>query len=132
MERQYSDGVSDALVEAKVTIKPKRPILNLNYQKPTIWYDLTLSYLHWQGGISGIVRTELTYARYLKKLNPETRFFAHYADYLFEVTEDRLLWLFNDDDLSVAYKNFQGYWKTHESQGTGHRNPFVIPTPFKF
>jgi glycosyltransferase involved in cell wall biosynthesis len=95
-------------------------------EKPTIWMDLTLSFLDWQGNVNGIIRSELNYARYLKQIAPETRFFAYTDDYFFEVEQSYLIWLFDDSDLSLAYSMFQNYWAKHESAGTGFRNPFRV------
>lgn len=96
------------------------------WQKPVIWMDITLTYLQWGGGVTGIIRSELNFARYLKSIEPSTRFFAYKDDYFFEVLPDYLSWLFNDSDLASAYKMFQSYWQQHESDKTGHRNPFQL------
>lgn len=113
------------------SIKTEKHLLKIKrassaYVKPTLWMDITLSFLEWQGNVNGIVRTELNYARYLKKLDPNTRFFAYTDNYFFEVDSGYLLWLFNDSDLSSAYTMFQHYWNTHEAAGTGFRNPFRV------
>lgn len=97
-----------------------------NSGKPIIWMDITLSFLDWQGNVNGIIRAELNYARYLKKIAPETRFFAYTNEYFFEVEPDYLLWLFDETDLSSAYNMFQTYWKSHENAGTGYKNPFRV------
>lgn len=96
------------------------------WSAPPVWMDLTLSYLQWGGGLSGIVRAELEIARNLKALYPDTRFFAYEAsgNYFFEITADLLLWLVEGKDLSKAYLSFQRYWKGHEDQATGSRDPF--------
>ena len=94
--------------------------------RPTIWLDITLSFLEWKGNVNGIIRSELNYARHLKQIAPNTRFFAYVDDYFFEVEESYLLWLFEDSDLSSAHHMFQTYWKSHEDAGTGYRNPFRI------
>ena len=93
---------------------------------PAIWMDLTLSYLHWKGGISGIVRAELEFGRHLKALRPDTRFFANQMgdDYFFEVDASYLQWLFEADDLTKAYKSFHEFWLPREEDGSGYRNPF--------
>ena len=98
----------------------------MEWQQPTIWMDLTLSYLHWKGGISGIVRAELELARHLKALRPDTRFFANQMadDYFFEVDASYLKWLFEAEDLTKAYKSFHDFWLPLEEAGTGYRNPF--------
>lgn len=98
----------------------------IEWRRPTIWMDLTLSYLHWKGGISGIVRAELELARHLKELRPDTRFFANQMadDYFFEVDASYLKWLFEADDLTKAYKSFHNFWLPLEEAGTGYRNPF--------
>lgn len=91
--------------------------------QPTIWMDITLSFLQWGGGVNGIVRAELTFAYYLKKLQPETRFFAYQDNTFFEVKEGFLSWLFDGNDLSIQYKGFQDYWNKYEKIGSGFRNP---------
>jgi glycosyltransferase involved in cell wall biosynthesis len=96
------------------------------WQKPVIWMDITLTFLQWGGGVTGIIRSELNFARYLKSIEPSTRFFAHQNGYFFEVLPDYLHWLLNDSDLATAYKMFQTYWQQHESAKTGHRNPFQL------
>jgi glycosyltransferase involved in cell wall biosynthesis len=92
--------------------------------KPTIWMDITLTFLQWQGNVTGVIRSELSYARYLKQVAPTTRFFAYSDGYYFEVEPSYLLWLWEDSDLSTAYSMFHRYWQGHELAGTGHRNPF--------
>lgn len=93
---------------------------------PTIWMDVTLSFLHWKGGISGIVRAELELARHLKSLRPDTRFFANQMgdDYFFEVDPSYLKWLFEAEDVTKAYKSFHDFWLPREEEGSGYRNPF--------
>lgn len=95
-------------------------------EPPVIWMDLTTSFLEWEGGISGIVRAELEYARQLKKLDPRTCFFVYQRgyDYFYKIDESYLLWLFDGSDLSAGYANFRKFWAEHEANGTGHRNPF--------
>ena len=95
-------------------------------EPPVIWMDLTTSFLEWTGGISGIVRAELEYARKLKELDPRTRFFAYQRvyDYFFEVDTGYLTWLFDQPDLHAGYKHFRAFWNEHEENNTGFRNPF--------
>lgn len=98
---------------------------------PVIWLDMTTSFLNWGGGISGIIRAELSYARYLYKMDNRTRFFAlHYEDsnqqsYFFEITYDCLEWLFNDLDLSTAYRNFRVFWDDMELKKGIFRDPLI-------
>jgi glycosyltransferase involved in cell wall biosynthesis len=94
--------------------------------KPTIWMDMTLSFLEWKGNVNGIVRAELNYAKYLKQIAPETRFFAYTNEYFFEIENNYLLWLHDATDISSAYEMFQTYWLKHEADGTGFRNPFRV------
>ncbi len=89
-----------------------------------IWIDLTISYLYWRGGISGIVRAELTFARNIYKIYGNVHFFAFDQGNFFEIDKSYLLWLLNDLDLAAQYSMFQKYWADIESAGTGHRNPF--------
>lgn len=93
---------------------------------PVIWMDLTMSFLEWQGGISGIVRAELEYAKHLKALDPRTRFFAYQRvyNYFFEIDDSYLSWLFDGDDLATSYNHFHEFWLEHEANNTGFRNPF--------
>lgn len=98
-------------------------------QPPVIWMDLTLSYLLWEGGIQGIIRAELEYAKQLKAQDPRTRFFAYQPgwNHFFEIDESYLTWLFSDHDISDSYKHFHEFWAEHERQGTAFRNPFRNP-----
>jgi glycosyltransferase involved in cell wall biosynthesis len=96
---------------------------------PCIWLDISMSFLYWEGGISGIIRSELTFAKYIYELYPCVRFFAWSHSKYFEVQPDMLTWLFNSDDLTINYKWFQDFWKHHESSGTGSRNPFAAGMP---
>lgn len=96
-------------------------------ESATIWMDLTLTYLHQQNAsLSGIVRAELTYAYYLKKIDPRTRFFAHengYGGYFFEIPDEDLEWLFEAKDLTAAYQGFHDVWREREASGTAWRDP---------
>jgi len=105
---------------------PAHKSATVKWSSPTIWMDLTLSYLQWTGGVSGVIRAELEFARTLKQLRPDTRFFGYqtYHDYFFEIDPSYLQWLFEADDLATAYKSFHDFWIPREEQGTGHRNPF--------
>lgn len=98
-----------------------------------VWMDLTLSFLNWNGGLSGIVRTELAYARYLYELDNSTRFFAYQVgvgdSYFFEIKHDYLAWLFNDLELSQAYQNFREFWSNAESNASVFRNPLLNVDP---
>lgn len=117
---QVKKGVQLPAIEAPTT---------LSTAKPTIWMDLTLTFLDWGGHITGIVRAELTFAYYLKKLAPETRFFAYTRGepgYFFEIEEGNLTWLFEAVDLSESYRNFNAFWKHAETTGEGHRDPFRV------
>lgn len=133
-QTRWSDTASMILENVSKFIKSsppinKRPELWVQpkvWEKPVIWMDITLTYLQWRGGVSGIIRSELNFARYLKSIEPSTRFFAHQGDYFFEVLPDYLSWLFNDSDLASAYQMFQSFWDQHETAGTGHRNPFQL------
>lgn len=92
---------------------------------PEIWFDLTVSFMLWDGGLAGTIRTELTFARHLNKILPNVHFFALSGEVIFEIKPDLLLWLFGDEDLSRAYKSFQDFWKPLESAGTAYRDPFT-------
>jgi len=93
-------------------------------EKKSIWYDLTLSYGMWRGGVTGIIRTELILAHHLSKIIPGIRFYAFHEDAFFEVPKDRLLWLFESADVTSKYASFQKFWGEAEQQGNGHRLPF--------
>ncbi|AJK45175.1 glycosyltransferase [Burkholderia plantarii] len=112
--RAIHENVNRFVVEQRV---PAR-------KPPEIWMDLSLTYLHWQGGVNGIIRAELTLARHLHELAPKTHYFAQDGGHMFEIPHDMLLWLFNDDDLSTAYQHFNDFWNHHERQGSGFRSPF--------
>ncbi|MET3139232.1 glycosyltransferase involved in cell wall biosynthesis [Undibacterium sp. GrIS 1.2] len=112
--------VSRLPVRVKSTLK-HQPVLEV---KPVIWLDITLAFIYLTNGMSGIIRTELNYAKYLKSVSPNTRYFAYDEGYFFEVLPEFLLWLFDDVNLTASYKMFQSFWKKHESEGTGYRNPF--------
>ncbi len=126
---RWSD-TAQSLLDAALAFTPGQVEDGFN-EPPVIWMDLTLSFLDWGGGISGIVRSELEFARRLKALDPRTKFFAYQrynnGDYFFQINEGSLLWLFDNTDLSEAYKNFQEFWSGHENDGTGYRDPFRYP-----
>lgn len=116
--------VRDSIVMAAADIQAGPPAV-----KPTIWMDLTLTFLDWGGHITGIVRAELTFAYYLKKLAPDTRYFAYTRGspgYFFEIEQANLDWLFNAVDLSESYRSFNLFWKNAESKGEGYRDPFRL------
>ncbi|WP_336966852.1 glycosyltransferase [Sphingobium aquiterrae] len=123
---KWSD-TAQMLLNAALTYAPTE--LNAPTAPPVIWMDLTMSFLEWEGGISGIVRAELEYAKQLKAIDPRTRFFAFQRgyDYFFEIDDTYLSWLFDSTDLSLSYANFHKFWADHESGNTGHRNPFRQP-----
>jgi len=128
-----------AVKEAITTLGLKHPHAERRQKrylnKPTIWMDLTLTFLQWERGVTGVIRAELTYAYHLKKLAPNTRFFAWQGhaegSYFIEINDDLLLWLFNATDLTTAYKQFHDFWLPREREGNGYRNPFGLgrPTP---
>ena len=118
------DAVSDLTSQLPTKNEKKRQ--QLEWEKPVIWMDITLTFLYKHDGISGIIRSELNFARYLKSINPNTRFFAYYDNYFFEVLPEYLIWLFDESDLASSYKMFQAYWENHETAGTGYRNPFRV------
>ena len=101
--------------------------------QPTIWMDLTLTFLQWERGVTGVIRAELTYAYHLKKLAPDTPFFAWQShpegSYFIEIADEMLLWLFDATDLTTAYKQFHDFWLPREREGTGYRNPFGLGRP---
>ncbi|SDC06646.1 Glycosyl transferases group 1 [Sphingomonas sp. YR710] len=94
---------------------------NVPWKKPVIWMDLSLTFLNWGGGMQGIVRVELTYAHYLKKIAPDSRFFAYHNGRFFEIPTDYLTWLWDAEELSAAYDFFHDFWNKAESEGTGSR-----------
>lgn len=124
---RWSD-TAQSLLDASLAFKPATEDSSFD-EPPVIWMDLTLSFLDWAGGISGIVRSELEFAKRLKALDPRTKFFAYQRNgqYFFQIDDGYLLWLFESADLSVSYKNFQQYWSSHENDGTGYRDPFRYP-----
>ena len=130
-----------AMIEQKVaelvSLAPaKAPVRSVAINgKPTIWMDLTLTYLQWEGGVTGVIRAELTYAYYLKKLVPDARFFAWQAHgespYFIEIQDSYLSWLFESTDLTSSYKAFHEFWLPREREGVAFRNPFFggLPSP---
>ncbi|WDG52055.1 MULTISPECIES: glycosyltransferase [Pseudomonas] len=94
-------------------------------QKETLnlWFDLTLSYAVWRGGVSGIIRSELILAHYMEKLVPGVKFFGFYEGKFFEIPRDRLIWLFASTDVNRQYATFQKFWNEAEAKGEGHRIP---------
>ena len=123
---KWSD-TAQMLIDAVRRFEPKAP--SISNDAPTVWMDLTMSFLEWDGGISGIVRAELEYARHIKTLDKRTRFFAFQRgyEYFFEIDDSYLDWLFASDDLSAGYNKFRDYWHNIESNNEGHRNPFRHP-----
>lgn len=121
---KWSDTAREMLDAAFAYVPTHTPAIS--NEPPVIWMDMTMSFLEWHGGISGIVRAELEYAKHLKALDPRTRFFAYQRvyDYFFEIDEGYLAWLFDSTDLSISYSNFHAYWAEHENNNTGFRNPF--------
>lgn len=93
-------------------------------EQQNIWYDLTLSYGMWRGGVTGIIRTELILAHHLSKIFRGLRFYAFHEDAFFEVPKEKLLWLFDSADVTSQYAGFQQFWGEAEQQGRGHRLPF--------
>jgi glycosyltransferase involved in cell wall biosynthesis len=97
-------------------------------QLPSIWLDVSTSYLYWEGGVAGIIRAELTFAKYLRDISPEANnihFFAASNNRFFEVSPERLQWLFDSQDLVQDYKWFQDFWKNHHVK----RDPFFDGPP---
>jgi len=92
-------------------------------KRPTIWMDLSLSYLHWNSSLTGVTRVELMYAKTLREIAPSTRFFAWDDGNFFEIESSYLTWMDDSDDLSQAYNDFNEFWKHHEKQGISFRNP---------
>lgn len=116
--RETAGSIYSAVNEYRRKNKPKK-------LDPEIWIDLTTSYLQWRGGISGIVRAELTFARNIYESHFDVHFFAFDDGNFFEIDKSLLLWLLNKEDLAEQYAMFQNYWSMHESAGTGYRNPFA-------
>jgi glycosyltransferase involved in cell wall biosynthesis len=115
------------LSAASKAFNTQQEALNLSQEEPTIWMDLTTSFLWWRTGkISGIIRAELTYAHYLKRKLPKTRFFGYDKGHFVEIDEGLLLWLFESSSITQSYANFNAFWSQHENQGTGDRNPLVF------
>jgi glycosyltransferase involved in cell wall biosynthesis len=95
---------------------------------PEIWFDISTSYLYWDGGVAGIIRAELTFAKYLYDIAPNSNnvhFFAWSNNHFFEIIPERLQWLFDSNDLVRDYKWFQDFWKNHHVK----RDPFSDAPP---
>ena len=73
----------------------------------TIWIDLTNSIEKWQGGIVGIVRTELMLAKELSQLDPTVKFSKCTSIGFCEVHPSEIEWLLRSENLSEDYSNFQ-------------------------
>jgi glycosyltransferase involved in cell wall biosynthesis len=125
----WSD-TADMVYSALSNFEPATPSRSLApadaSDKPTIWMDMTVTFLQWGGGVNGIVRAELTIAYYLKKIDPNTHYFAYENGCFFEIPSNHLDWLFDADDLATAYDRFHEYFKAEESAGTCYRSPFVL------
>jgi glycosyltransferase involved in cell wall biosynthesis len=117
---KLTEKVVASKARAEIWKAPATPI------NPVIWMDVTTTFLWWRGGISGIIRTELNFIKYLKKTQPNVRFFAHADDYFFEVQPHYLWWLFDDSDLQTSYEMFQDYWEKKENAKLEYRNPFQL------
>lgn len=91
---------------------------------PEIWFDLTASFLHVPGVISGIIRVELSYAKFLYELYPNVHYFAYADGEIFEIQHDKLQWLFEGEDIASQFKFFYEFWSSLESEGKGYRNIF--------
>jgi len=91
---------------------------------PTIWMDLSLSYLNWNHSLTGVTRVELMYAKMLRSLEPTARFFAYDQGSFFEIEPSYLSWMDDGADLSEAYDRFHAFWHGHEQSGTSFRSPF--------
>jgi glycosyltransferase involved in cell wall biosynthesis len=97
-------------------------------QLPSVWLDVSTSYLYWEGGVAGIIRAELTFAKYLRDISPDennVHFFASSNNKFFEIAPERLQWLFDSKDLVQDYKWFQEFWKNHHIK----RDPFFDGPP---
>jgi glycosyltransferase involved in cell wall biosynthesis len=132
--RNWADTAAEILVsvdsieQSTTSGALARPFRAAAQPKPTIWMDLTTTFLEWSGHVTGITRAELTFAYYLKKVEPETRFFAHVRGpkpYFFEIEKGYLQWLFDAKDLTKAYNDFHAFWKHRETEGGAFRNPFT-------
>lgn len=91
--------------------------------RPEIWMDLTLSYLNWNSSLTGVTRVELMYAKTLRQLDPLTRFFANDGGHFFEIDPTYLSWMDDNEDISQAYNDFNGFWQHHEANGLSYRSP---------
>lgn len=102
-----------------------------SYTPLNMWFDLTLSYSVWRGGVTGIIRSELILAHNLEKLVPSLRFYAFYEGRFFEIPRDNLIWLFASPDVGSQYADFQRFWAEAEASGRGNRIPFdcLLPLP---
>jgi glycosyltransferase involved in cell wall biosynthesis len=95
---------------------------------PEIWFDLTTSFLHANGNMSGIVRVELSYAKAIYEMYANVHFFAYWDGDLFEINIGMLSWLFDSLDIESSFKYFDTFWRNRESSGTGHRVPYADDT----
>lgn len=102
-----------------------------SYTPFNMWFDLTLSYAVWRGGVTGIIRSELILAHNLEKLVPGLRFYAFYEGRFFEIPRENLIWLFESSDVGSGYAEFQRFWAEAEAAGLGNRILFdkLLPLP---
>tara|TARA_R110000868_G_scaffold18003_2_gene78268 strand:+ start:15201 stop:18197 length:2997 start_codon:yes stop_codon:yes gene_type:complete len=94
-----------------------------NQKNPSIWMDLSLSFLNWNSSLTGVTRVELMYAKTLRQIVPSTRFFANDGGHFFEIDPSYLTWMDDNDDLSQAYADFNAFWHNHEKIGNSFRSP---------
>jgi glycosyltransferase involved in cell wall biosynthesis len=73
-----------------------------------LWMDMTNTLVMWQGGVVGIVRTELEIAKNLKKLQPDLRISVYRDGCFEEIPEKKLAWLWNANTVTEAYLSHFG------------------------
>lgn len=112
-----SANIFDIILKETDNMKPR------TVESP-IWFDLTTSFLHVPGVISGIIRVELSYAKFLHKIHSNVHYFAYANGKIFEIDKDKLSWLFESEDVAASFKFFYEFWSSHEAAGTGSRIPF--------
>jgi glycosyltransferase involved in cell wall biosynthesis len=74
----------------------------------TIWIDMTNTLVTWQGGVVGIVRSELQIAKNLKSIYPELRV-SKFDGYDFvEVEDNEIRWLWDSENVTDGYLKAMG------------------------
>lgn len=72
-----------------------------------IWFDITTSYIAWQGGVSGIIRTELVLAKELSKIANNVKYFYYKDGLIHIVDKSELSVIFDAKTIEEGYSRYQ-------------------------